>query len=503
MGILEEMITHMSPDKCRRFRATMSEKSFAKNELKLFDEIAKQGKKSRKDLMSALYGKVKKRNAFDNVRKRLIDFLIDFVVWNQAVNVNEPRAQVLRLMSAAYTFRSELAWNSVLHFSTKAEKIAVKNKMYIFLEGIYDFWVQNAASLKLKISFETLMKKRDANKIIVDRMRKLIESEAEIELELHRAKRNGTLINVQEIFDKVTAKIQLTPKEKLEPSFRLRITRIFRAALLSVKQYNEVEKLVMKVYNDLNKAKAFGVKESEEEQTLIYMVAHAKYRNKKFEEADKWVDKLIERLPPRTWVTNPNYLKGLALRAAIYTYTGNNQKAIDSLSNLRKSRPLNSHMKEWLNIDLSLSVYHFNAGEYNKTIQLLNGLRKLDYDLKDTMGPEWCYKMDMIEMITHYDRKNIELAIQLHSRIKRDYSGEMDKNKYANAWMFHKVIGKVITKPELVKSQAFRTSLKKMIQDWEVDMTDLQAVTFFCRLKALLHGEDYYKVLMTEVGTKL
>lgn len=499
MPLLEEMITHLSPDECRRFRAYVSAPMLASKEMKLFEMISRNGPQPRDVLMKKLYGKQIKRNAYDNVRKRLIDRMIDFVVQDQAGVVMEPRAQVLRLMSAAYKFRTDQAWGAVRHFSIKAEEIALKYRMYTILEGIYDFMMQHATQFELDLSFEEIARKQQANAPRATRMRNLNEAATQMEIALHQAKRAGEKLDPTEIFDSVSQRFMLTSEERSNPTFRLRIVRMFRSALLSAKQYGEVYKLLMEAYTDFDLAKAFRERYSEEESAILYMVAHSLYRNRKFDEVSIWIDRLSSRMPSSTWITNTHYLKAQALRAAMYAYTRRNDEAIGLMSELRKHRPSFHHMKEWLNIDLSLSVYHFNAKAYRKAITILNQIHQLDINLADWMGTEWCFKMDMIELITHFEFGNEELAMQRHARIAKKYRSLLRHDKYANAALFFKIIGKILRNPDVVGTASFRTQVKTVVQNWEFDMGDLQAVTFFCWLKSKLHGKDYYELLLEEV----
>ncbi len=497
MYLLEEMICHLSADERRRYRLyTANDKGTI--ERKLFDLYTKNPLAGKSGAMKLLYKNESKTGAYTASRLRLINRIVEFVAHDLAIVIEDPRALVMVYVLVAYKYHHAKAWAVVRHFSLKAESMCITYRMYALLEGVYNFMIQNAADLD--VDFRELLQKQQINGARFDRIRALNAAGTEMEIEVRAAKQQGQVLEPEIIFHQMTEKYSLSAEEQVDPAFRLRVLRIFRTALLSAKRYVELDELIITTYNELTAADAFSGPAGEDELNLLYMLAHSKYRNKQFAAAMDILTRFKERSTNISWTPWVLILKTKSLEAAILVYTGKNDIAIANLEELRKERPHEHYVREWLNIDLGLAVYYFNAGQFRKAIGLLNELHLPEVNADDWMGKEWCFKMDLIEIITHNEQGNDDLVVQYLRRLKKHYKDLLRSKPYANAARFVDMCTKVMGDPNIIDEPAFRNKVRDMIGHWELDISDLQAVTFFCWLKSKLHKLPYYELLIEEVN---
>lgn len=497
MPVLEEMVGHLSPQERQRFRLYLGVEK-GSLELKLFDCLCQTPRATTQKVIDYLYGASDKRNAYTTLRTRLQSRLTTFVVLDQVEQDQEPRTLVMYYLTVAYKFHKARAWLTVAHYLKKAEDLAVEHRMYTLLEGVYNFMIQNAVHIGLDL--KSIYRKQELNWSRFLSMRKLNHEAADLEELLQTCKKAGATLVPGDYMKKYAGAVHLSPTDYSDPAFRLRLLRIFRAYMLSTKRYSELVQLTTQAFEDLKAIGFFTGSLADEEPEILYIHAHSLYRSKKFEQAGNVLDLLKERMPANIWITSVTLLKAQALRAALLAYTGHNSKAIAMLEELRSRRPQEHHMREWLNIDVSLSVYYFQQNNFRKTISLLHELDLSDISLQDWMGMEWCFKKDLIALLAHFEQGNIDLMTKMYQQLCKKYKGMLDTDPYRNAALFVKLCGRVFHDPNVIDDDDFRGEVREVIKDWEFDVGDIQAVTFFCWLKSKLHKVPYYDLLLTEAS---
>jgi hypothetical protein len=485
MPLLEDLLAQLEPSELQTVHASLKKADKQGKELVLLELLTSGESLTRDDLMSRLY-KEPNRNAFDNIRKRLIKRIFECVVSEMASQEDDPLGYTLGLMMLCHRMAGRRAPAVVLHFAAKAEEIATRHHMYAVLEGIYNFLMQHAYWLGLDIG--ELARKQDTNHARYDNMRRLDAIITRLEVAVHEKKTKGLAIDPEELLHQVHTHVPADAIEDLNPAFQVRLLGVLRKGMVSTKEYNRLLPLLVQRYEALVAAGAFNKNDRQYEPMFLYMIAHAYYRNSRFDDARAYLASLEQALPSRQAFRDPVCLKFHALSAAVESYSGNHAAAAEILEGALYHQPEDHHLPEWHNIELSLVVVHFHLQQWRKAIRLLHRMRNGKHQLAHWMGREWCLKMDMIEALTHFENGNTEGALSMLDKIKYRHGELLLLDRYANTRQFLRYTAKIMRDPEVATTPRFRSMVKGTIAAWEGQQHDVQARAFFMWMKVRMEG---------------
>ncbi len=497
MSLLPQFIAHLSPEERSNFASYLKRLSGDSLELKLFQRMAKNPDIDRDVLMKALY-KTPNRNAFDGVRKRLLTKLKQYVVIQMSDPERSPLGAILSMMMVTEFMMPRRAGEVIQHYLDAGEAMALANHHYDVLDAIYSYHVRHESFLRTPRL--ELAEKRKANTTRFLKKRNLELANSDIQIELDEAKRKGLVLNPEKIIHDVQKKFRLTDEEVNIPDFQFNLMNMLRNALISTKEYYKLEPVLVKHYNDLKTANAFGNGKTEHELGFLYMIAHVYFRNRKFEMAEEYVERIHRLVKSGRLRETIYYLKYVSLKACIYSYTGRNSMGIQVLLDGLKHTSHGGFLNEQLNMEINLVVFYFQAKDYKRALQRLAWLDQNYYNLMERMGKEWCFKKDLIRLIVTFERWDGLRAQSELDRINRIYRNFLRTPNYLTARMFLKQIGKVVRNPEVVGTTRFRDAVKMSLSAFEQQKHDLQAVTFFIWLRAKIQGRDYYELLVEELN---
>jgi hypothetical protein len=231
------------------------------------------------------------------------------------------------------------------------------------------------------------------------------------------------------------------------------------------------------------------------------MVAHAYYRNRRWEEAIGVLGEMETLIGSKTGQQVRQYFsRYILLKAAVKGYTGDTVGAAKMLSEALKSSKSRLSLSDKLNMQINLAVYHFQAESYGKAASTLLSLNHSDAWLEKKMGKEWRMKKNLIEVIIQYELGNIEWALQKIKQIEKHFSEFLEQPFYQRARIFMGFIRELITSPESISRPAFAKKVEEANLALPGDREDIQAITFFCWLKSKMVRRAYYEVLLETVN---
>ncbi len=196
---------------------------------------------------------------------------------------------------------------------------------------------------------------------------------------------------------------------------------------------------------------------------------------------------------------NVFYPRYLLLTAAMFSYSGKNQKAVDLLELAVEDDNVNIDLTNRLNMLLNLAVYYFQAEDYRLANQTLLKIQHTDKWCEKKMGMEWRFKKNLIEIIIQIELGNVEIALTRMKSIERYFSEFLEHSLYQRARIFLRLIRHVIEKPEAVKTPEFAKYVDDVVERLPGDKEDIQAMTFYCWLKSKMLGLNYYEVLVKTI----
>ncbi|MFM9985381.1 MAG: hypothetical protein ACKVOK_09135 [Flavobacteriales bacterium] len=497
MDFLEQTIQQLSADEQSEFRQFLQKRKQERKDLMLFDIIARNKDYEPRVMVGKL--QTTNLNAYHSLRKRLMKELYEFVVFKQLQSDATGASSVMGFISMTRFMLQKNLPDVARYFIRKAEVSALQLRQYDLLENIYNLMIAHGDQLHTPV--EETIQKWQINSKKYQARQKLNIAYTLIRLQLASARKSGTILDVEEIVTRVFREFEITIDDANTPEFMYKITSMARSAVVSAKDYHRFEPFIVRIYSRLKKTGAFTRHDFEYEIGFQYMIAHALYRNKKFDEAEKLLDGLESAENAKSLRATELYSKTIALRASIATYSGRNELAISIIRDALKNDRLRISLAERLNMTLNLSVYYFQAEEFKKANKTLIDIGHSDRWLEDKMGVEWRFKKNMIEVITQIELRHEDIALSKILSIEKHFALFFQQAAYARARIFLSFIKRLVNQPEIISSKAFAEEVINAQLAWPEEKEDLQAITFFAWLKAKMKKRNYYETLVEVMKT--
>lgn len=499
MKFLEQTIALLDQKERDDFIKELKKQQNSRKDVELFILLGKNPHAKASEIVGKLY-RPANMNAYHSLRKRLMLLLTGYISMRGIRDSVYREDYAPGLLAVARFMLERREYNMAGFYLRKAEKASLQDENHDILESIYN--LQIAYAEQLENNLDLVLKKWKANQEKYLLRQKLDIAYAVIREQLSEARRHGDILDPDQVINTVFREFDISVHEANNPSFMFRIVSLTRSAIVSSKGYYVLESMVLRIYNRLKKAGAFGKKDEQFELGFVYMIAHVLYRNRKFADASIWVNRMNEILPPVQFRASFYYAKYIQLSAAIAGFSGENKSAIDLIHKTLKSPNRNISNEEKLNMQLNLAVYFFQATEYKKADDILRNIGHTDGFLEGKMGKEWRFKKNMIELIVLYELHEEETALQRLKAIERNFEKFLEHPAYIRAKLFMGFIRRVILQPQEIPSAQFANEVIAARMGWDENKEDIQAITFFCWLKSKMLQRPYYEVLIETMNNR-
>lgn len=421
-------------------------------------------------------------NAYHSLRKSLTRLLEEFFA-HRAIMTDE--SHPLRELSMGMFLLNHHDYRSAARFFERTAMLATKRRDYKTLDQLYSLMIDHAVALEIPI-VETIEKwKMNSEKLRFEQ--ELLSALAMIRSRLQEARIRGSSLDPDVITREVFGTIRLGEESFAIPDFMLRVVEMVRSAVISSKEYSRFELFLIRVYQRLVKAGAFG-KNDKAKARFYYLLAHTAYRNRHFSVSEQHLHLLEEEFGLNT--------RAIQLKAANKTYLGKNGESIELLHTLLSRYEKKLSSEDLWNVRLNLAVYHFQSMQYRKALNEFLKIPQEDRAIEKKLGKEWRLKKNMIELIIHYELGNTDLALSRIQSVEKYFSAFFEHPMYRRAGTFLKFIRFVIEYPEKVTTSEFEQMVADAKLGLPEDREDTQAITFFCWLKSKMKRKPYYEVLI-------
>ena len=502
MRVLQQLIEQMSPSEQKEFRQVLlrTGRIGHRKDVDLFDALIHDDRNKKNAPFFGLYKK-EEYNAYHSLRKRLIKQLEQFLAYSDMVdrNTDELSAEN-RIRMARYAMDKD-AHELAFHYLEAAEELAGKKGEWELLDTVYQQMIRH--SMVFGLHLDDVLKKWEANKERIALNEKLMVASSLIQQKLHDARQRGTTLQLQEITNLTLRRFKIEKEAWTQPRFMLTIASMIRSAVISTRDYYRFETYVERMYNALKKSKSMGRDELEIELNFLYMLAHVQYRNRKFSKCIQSLEQINElttgQRTPHSRLFRSRYI---LLRAAVDSYTGNNEAAIQHLVSALRSSSNSTPVAARLNMQLNLCVYYFQAKNYKASNKIMHSIQHSDQWLEKKMGVEWNFKKNLIAVLLQYELGHEDIAWTMVRSLEKKYGAFLRQPFYQRAGIFIGFIKALLTDPDQARTNEFASKVDKAIVALPGDREDIQAVTFFCWLKAKMSGREYYDVLLEVIGER-
>ncbi len=504
MIILEQIIAHLNGYEKNDFLSYVQRQD-APKVIQLAKMLLSETPPSSQEMKAAIYGedddKNFKRDAFNALRKELADDLIEWVILGRIDVEHAPASRILSLIIVAQFMLERNAVESARQLLFKAEEIAQQRRRYEVLETIYSWLIDYAAPMG--IDAEEIITKWELNTIKYDKISKMRKTIAKQKAQNKKAKQTGKSLNPDIRIKKTKKDMKITVDDANDPLFMMLLAKLFRTAIVTGKDYSKFENYISKVYHRLKNHGQFLKGDKEYELEILYMYAHACYRNRKFRKAEELCHQMEELYGAKNIKLHPVFPQYTGLRAGIAAYTNRLKEAINTIECAIENNANHSEITEWINMKLNLAVYRFHSQDYRKANRVLHSFGSSDSELTNLMGMEWCFKKKMIEMIVQYELGNPELSYKMVHRLRNEYANMLSDDMYQRADIFLNFILDLLNDPDQVTTPEFKEKVKNSKIAWPGYKEDVHALSFFVWLRSKMENRPYYELLMESMGIDL
>jgi hypothetical protein len=503
MSILDQILAHLDAYEKADFVAYVEKQSRAKRELELIKILVSDHQMSPEEIRRKLYppaadGKSASRDAYNGLRKEALNRLYQWIMVTRMESERTAEGRLFALIATGRFMLERNAVDSAAYLFLQAEKLAVNGRHYEVLETIYGYFISHCVEMKLNV--DEVIVQWQVNRVRYDRICLLQQIQARQKQSVSNAKKSGMAmdpeLNLKLVFKQVKVKLH----DANDPAFMHLFCQIIRKSLVSGKDYTGFENFVRRIYVRFKSQDKLTPGDREYELGFLYMYAHAAYRNRKFDLAASLCADMGSLLGERGARQHPLYPKYMALRAGAATYSGKNAEAIELMEQALQHRASNTEVVEWLNNRINLAVYYFQAENYKKAHRILMTINQDSTEEFKLLGNEWCFKKDTIELIVQYELGNAELSLKMCEQVSDRYRHLFGQPLYNRAHIFLNFVRRLLKNPEEVTTPEFMAEVKSAQLAWPGDKEDVQAITFFCWLRAKMQKRGYYEVLLDRLG---
>ena len=508
MDNLRAILDTFSEEEKKGLHAFVQRQKIRKNrkDLQLLELLQEEKIYNGKELLLLLYPKTKNKVAYHALRRRLMQHFSDFITLSRSTDQTKTieGTDIMGIISLShYLFEVNLE-NIAWKYLKKAEHQARENEQYNLLNSIYNLALAHTDN-DFAPPFENLLELRNQNKILAEQEERAHIANCILKNKLAEAKREGKVLDFDGIMKQILEEWELVKAVSERPRIRFNLLSIARNAVVAKKDYYNFEFFLRANYDQLLNTVVGQEKNSSYNQyyrlSLLYMLAHVLYRNKKFKESLKYLEEfktILEASPKNSKSYKTSfYSKFTLLRAANLAFTEEREKAILLLENLLKKSKSILSTADILNAHLNLVFYHFQKSNFKEAHKVLLDFGHSDTWVEKKMGKEWVVRKWLIEAVLQFELKNDDIARKMISKIKQKYASLLGQSSYENTKPFLSLLEEYMRYPQRVTQPDFLRKVEKVITFAETSQQeDLQEMAFYAWLKSKMEKRNYYETLL-------
>ena len=484
-------------------------KATGRQDLRLLELLLSPKEYKTEELIKKLYPDEPNPVAYYALRKRLLRYLTDFLLLRQRQYDATAATSVHgQLALAQYLFGAgvpRLAWNLL----RKAEKLALDNEQYEPLNAVYNLQIQHASSPYAE-PLDAIIERRHRNKRAADEEERAGIADALLRQRLRQARQRGRGdIPADEILRNILVEYDLQEAFARSPSLLCRLMSITRHAMLVRGDFASFAPFIERCYRLMERRHGFAPAHRGYQLRLLYMLAHALYRSRRFAESVAYLEQglaVLAAAPARQFAELGSRLTFLL--AANYAFLRRNKDSISLLETALQAKPPLLPTDE-LTARLQLSFHYFAEGKYSKANQTLISLDRTDHWLEQNLGLEWLLNHNVGEMLVQLELGNPDQALARLRAVERRLhehfpaaEATADAPATPLGGPYHAVLSylgfvrEIIDNPAVARQPDFVARVARIPAFLSEEREDLQVISFYAWLKARVLGRSYYEVLL-------
>lgn len=467
-----------------------------RKDYELFALLQAQKPYKPQELIGRLYPKEPNPVAYYALRKRLMQHLTDFIVLKHMEADPTAGSSVMGMLAVAkYLFGvrvDRLAWNML----RKAEKLAAANEQFDLLNTIYNVQIEKAAS-EFADDLDEIIRKRNENKLAADEDERANIANSIITRQLEAARRHGRDLQLDTTIQAVLKKYGLTEAVSQRPALFYKLMSIARSSVLARKDFYSFEPYIISQYERVQATHGFSPAHQSYKISLLYMIAHVLYRNRKFAQSNHYLAELYQTIGGEgKSFYQAFYAKYVFLKAANEAFLNNLAGSVALIEDLLHQKNQVLTQRDSLTACLGLGFLYFSQGAYQKANRVLLGINHSDKWCEKIMGKEWLLKKCLGELILQYEFGNPDLALDKLKSVMKNFQDLLAQPVYANVRAFLQLLEQFFLQPDAATRRAFLQYVESVLNFVPAEREDLQAISYYAWLKSKMVSRPYYNVLL-------
>ncbi|MGB0390990.1 MAG: hypothetical protein ACPGD5_05445, partial [Salibacteraceae bacterium] len=432
-------------------------------------------------------------NAYNALKKRLCDQLIDFSASNVLLKELSAENQVIKLIAISRRlFKSEKI-ETGFTLLKRGEKIAIGIENHSLLNEIYHSMIEYSHKLS-NIDVETLLKKLEKSnqQFLAEERLNVLYSSMRHQYNTHSLKMSP--LSLHKMY--VEGLTSFGVDTELALSFKTLnqlcgLTDLYAA---QTKNYGELDlffedwiPLIKGSANDNEHSLGYHIE-------LLYGLANIYFRRNDLKRSQFYLEEMkfeMNRFNGKfSAVYMARYTNLLALN---YNFSSSWKKAFSLIEECLRHNKISDAERHLLR--LNLSMIHFQQENLLEVKAILNSFKKTDAWYLKELGNEWLFNYRAMEVLLHFDLGNDDLAESLILSFKRKYAVYFKQEKGNPIWPFLLLVKSALHNPELMKTQKFEEKVELSIP-WKGKHEDFFNLCFYAWLKSKMKGKSTYETTM-------
>ncbi|MGX7667755.1 hypothetical protein [Flavobacterium pedocola] len=437
----------------------------------------------------------KNKPALYALRKRLYESLVEFLADKRFETGASEEKEVLKRIVLGRTFFEHSQPKLAFKMLEKAEKMALNLEAFNLLNEIYHTRIQYAY-LDTNLPFETLVQQYQINQLKFLQEEKRNLAYASLRIALAKIKEGTEFFDFQQLIQQTIARYDLSLSEILTFKSLYQLLYITNEYAALRNSYFEVAQFVDQSYHFILEKKDLSERHLYYHIHILYFMANLLFRNKRFEEADRYLEKMkVEMQRQSKSYYKEFYLKWVLLKGLTANYSGKAEEALQLVDSVLGTAT-EKDTPAVLDLLLCQLVFSFQQQDFKKAQQTLKHLHHTDVWYEKKTGMEWAIKKNLVELLLHTELGNTDLVLSRMNSFKRRYKKYLKDLKEERVLVFLKLTENYLFDPQYITSSHFKLQLEQSFT-WKTHAEeDLFVMSFYAWLKAKMEKRPVYEVTL-------
>jgi tetratricopeptide (TPR) repeat protein len=497
MDSVVQIIKNLKKEEIRNFK--IFTKRFQRQEdikiATLFDLI-RLGKHEDDDkkLLSALFPDDEgNANAYYRLKNRLKTELEKSLL-NLHHNLDE-KIGTINFITLSSVFSYKAQYELSLYYLKKAEKLALQNEFYDLLDFIYSQIIE----LSYNFNFDEInpieyIEKRKENTRKNSVFMEANNAISAVSYSLRKANLNKAE-DIDHALQKTLKELNIASEVYKIPNVKLKIHYCIRSILLQNKDFSRLEKYLIESLNDFETENLFTKSTHIPKIALISWIVNTLMINKKWPDAIKYTDTLLEELNKYNKLYYDNFI--WTYYQSLITSYMSSDKITEAIELLEKIMELPAHkgviFYEYAIYGNLALCYYFKKNN-SEAIKILS--RLFLKDIYPKLTTEYQFSISIVEVVLHFENANLDYVTYRIGEIKRQFRNLLKGDAFQEEKAFLKLLASMCNKADPMHDKALVAQMKSFAnRTASIQIGSGKHIDFGLWIKAKLEKQHYYNYL--------